>query len=76
MSVLDLMIGSKALWRLIMPSHALPCRDGDPEFYESLRMALRGTPVNVSILTSVTGRASIMVWPLLLRFRFPLTARR
>ena len=31
---------------------ALPCQDGDPDFSENLRMALRGTPVNVSILTT------------------------
>lgn len=35
-----------------MPCPSLPCRDGDPEFSESLRMALRGTAVNVSILTT------------------------
>lgn len=35
-----------------MASQALPCRDGDPEFSESLRTALRGMPVNVSILTT------------------------
>jgi flavin reductase (DIM6/NTAB) family NADH-FMN oxidoreductase RutF len=29
-----------------------PCQDGDPAFAESLRVALRGTPVNVSILTT------------------------
>lgn len=28
------------------------CRDGDPEFSESLRTALRGTPVNIAILTT------------------------
>jgi len=31
---------------------ALLCSDGDAEFSESLRTALRGTPVNVSILTT------------------------
>jgi len=35
-----------------MPCPALPCRESDPEFSESLRTALRGTPVNVSILTT------------------------
>lgn len=35
-----------------MPCPSLPSRDGDPEFSESLRMALRGTAVNVSILTT------------------------
>jgi flavin reductase (DIM6/NTAB) family NADH-FMN oxidoreductase RutF len=35
-----------------MTSSSLPCRDGDPEFPESLRKALRGTAVNVSILTT------------------------
>lgn len=29
-----------------------PSQDGDPKFSESLRMALRGTAVNVSILTT------------------------
>ncbi len=29
-----------------------PCQDGDPEFSETLRTALRATPVNVSILTT------------------------
>jgi flavin reductase (DIM6/NTAB) family NADH-FMN oxidoreductase RutF len=29
-----------------------PCQDGDPEFSETLRGALRHTPVNVSILTT------------------------
>lgn len=42
---------AKAL-KVMMPTLALPCRDGDPEFSESLRKALRGTPVNVSILTT------------------------
>jgi flavin reductase (DIM6/NTAB) family NADH-FMN oxidoreductase RutF len=37
---------------MIMPAHALPSRDSDPDFSESLRMALRATPVNVSILTT------------------------
>jgi flavin reductase (DIM6/NTAB) family NADH-FMN oxidoreductase RutF len=35
-----------------MPSSALPYCDRDPEFSETLRMALRGTAVNVSILTT------------------------
>ena len=35
-----------------MFSPSLPCQDGDPEFPESLRKALRGTAVNVSILTT------------------------
>ncbi|ABL68339.1 flavin reductase family protein [Paracoccus denitrificans] len=35
-----------------MPSFSFPCLDGDPEFRESLRTALRGTAVNVSILTA------------------------
>lgn len=35
-----------------MPSHALPSRESDPEFCESLRTALRALPVNVSILTT------------------------
>lgn len=35
-----------------MLSLAYPCQDGDPEFSENVRMALRGTPVNVSILTT------------------------
>lgn len=35
-----------------MPCPSLPCRDSDPEFSESLRKALRGTAVNVSILTT------------------------
>jgi flavin reductase (DIM6/NTAB) family NADH-FMN oxidoreductase RutF len=35
-----------------MPRPSLPCRESDPEFSESLRMALRGTAVNVSILTT------------------------
>lgn len=35
-----------------MLSSSLPCHEGDPEFSESLRMALRGTAVNVSILTT------------------------
>jgi flavin reductase (DIM6/NTAB) family NADH-FMN oxidoreductase RutF len=35
-----------------MPSISLPCRDRDPEFSETLRKALRGTAVNVSILTT------------------------
>jgi flavin reductase (DIM6/NTAB) family NADH-FMN oxidoreductase RutF len=35
-----------------MPCPSLPCRDCDPEFSESLRKALRGTAVNVSILTT------------------------
>ncbi len=35
-----------------MISLAHPCQDGDPAFAENLRMALRGTPVNVSILTT------------------------
>jgi flavin reductase (DIM6/NTAB) family NADH-FMN oxidoreductase RutF len=37
---------------MIMLALAHPCEDGDPEFSENLRMALRGTPVNVSILTT------------------------
>jgi len=49
---LDLMIGSDASGRKIMISLAHPCQDGDPAFAEKLRMALRGTPVNVSILTT------------------------
>jgi flavin reductase (DIM6/NTAB) family NADH-FMN oxidoreductase RutF len=35
-----------------MPSLTLPCHDRDPEFSETLRRALRGTPVNVSLLTT------------------------
>jgi len=35
-----------------MSNPALPCREADPDFSESLRTALRGTPVNVSILTT------------------------
>jgi flavin reductase (DIM6/NTAB) family NADH-FMN oxidoreductase RutF len=35
-----------------MPSLAPPCCDRDPEFSETLRQALRGTAVNVSILTT------------------------
>lgn len=35
-----------------MYSPAFPCCDGDPEFSDSLRMALRATAVNVSILTT------------------------
>lgn len=35
-----------------MPCPSLPCRDSDPEFSESLRRALRGTAVTVSILTT------------------------
>lgn len=31
---------------------SLPCCDGDPEFSETLRTALRGTAVNVAILTT------------------------
>lgn len=30
----------------------IPSRDSDPDFSENLRMALRATPVNVSILTT------------------------
>lgn len=35
-----------------MASPALPFRDIDPDFSDSLRQALRATPVNVSILTT------------------------
>lgn len=35
-----------------MSSHKFPCLDGEPEFSEGLRSAMRGTPVNVSILTT------------------------
>lgn len=35
-----------------MLNPSLPCRDGDPDFSESLRAALRRTAVNVSILTT------------------------
>lgn len=35
-----------------MPSHAMPCKDVDPDFSDNLRQALRATPVNVSILTT------------------------
>lgn len=35
-----------------MPSLVPPCTDMDPEFSENLRTALRGVPVNVSILTT------------------------
>jgi flavin reductase (DIM6/NTAB) family NADH-FMN oxidoreductase RutF len=35
-----------------MLSLAHPCQEGDPEFSENLRLALRTTPVNVSILTT------------------------
>ncbi|MES2433575.1 MAG: flavin reductase family protein [Pseudomonadota bacterium] len=33
-------------------SQARPCQDGGPEFSENLRIALRSTAVNVSILTT------------------------
>lgn len=39
-------------WRMIMPAEALPCKDVDPDFLDSIRQALRATPVNVSILTT------------------------
>ncbi|MBA3042875.1 MAG: flavin reductase [Rhizobiaceae bacterium] len=35
-----------------MHGPSLPCCDGDPEFSETLRTALRGTAVNVAILTT------------------------
>jgi len=35
-----------------MPSPSFPCSEAEPGFAESLRTALRGTPVNVSILTT------------------------
>ncbi len=35
-----------------MSNPALPCREADPDFAESLRVALRATPVNVAILTT------------------------
>jgi flavin reductase (DIM6/NTAB) family NADH-FMN oxidoreductase RutF len=35
-----------------MLSLAQPCLEGEPEFSEHLRMALRSTPVNVAILTT------------------------
>jgi flavin reductase (DIM6/NTAB) family NADH-FMN oxidoreductase RutF len=38
--------------KIPMRRSSLPCRDGDPEFVESLRMALRGSAVNVSVLTT------------------------
>lgn len=50
--LLDLMIGSKMLGRTIMINQARSCQVGGPEFSENLRMALRGTAVNVSILTT------------------------